>query len=71
MPMARMALRPSYTTGVGKPAVQSSTERPTTWSAPAWTPARSSSTDSGTPVQTALPTRLPPTRFDTHDRVMT
>src|SRR3546814_7545424 len=69
--MATMATRPSRATSVGNPAVKPSTERPTIWLAPSCTPARSSTSASGTPSHTALPTRSPPTSFDTHDSVTT
>ena len=55
MPMASRASRPSITVSVGEPAVHPSTERLTIWSAPACTPARSSSAFRGTPSQRALP----------------
>ena len=42
MPTARMASRPSVTAAMGVLAVQPSTERQTSWSAPGWTPARAS-----------------------------
>ena len=50
---------------VGVPAVNPSTERLTTWSAPASGPASSSRSFSGTPSHCALPTRSPPTSLDT------
>ena len=43
------------------PAVQPSTERPTSCVAPFWTPAMSSTSRRRTPVHLALPTSLSPT----------
>ena len=70
IPIASIASRPSITALTGVPQVQSSTERLTSCSAPGWTPASSSTSRNSTPCQRALPTRSPPTGFDTHDRVM-
>ncbi len=72
MPTATRAERSgSSSAAVGKPAVKPSTDSPTSWVAPACTPASSSSSLSGTPVHRALPTSDPPTSFDTHDSVTT
>jgi hypothetical protein len=57
----------SQATGI--PAVQPSTERPTSWVADAWTPAMSSTSRSRTPVHFALPTSFPPTSLLTHEIV--
>ena len=70
MPTATMALRPSSAISVGNPTVNPSTERPTSWAAPSGTdpacrPARSRIVVSGTPCHTAVPTRSPPTSFET------
>ena len=51
----------SVTQAVGKPAVNPSTEKPTSWVAPGWIPAMSRTSVSRTPVHDALPTRCPPT----------
>ena len=51
------------------PAVQPSTERPTSCVAPAWTPAISRTSRSRTPVHFALPTSRPPTSLLTHEIV--
>ena len=51
----------SMTHSIGMPAVQPSTDRPTSWLAEAWTPARARTSRSRTPVHLALPTSLPPT----------
>ena len=53
------------THSTGMPAVKPSTDRPTSWSAPACTPAIPSTSRSATPVHLALPTRSPPTSFET------
>ncbi len=59
----------SMTQAVGIPAVQPSTERPTSCVADAWTPARARTSRSRTPVHLALPTRLPPTSLLTQEMV--
>ena len=65
MATATSATRPSKAYSAGKPEFQLSTERPTIWVAPRWTPARFSTSASGTPRQTALSTRFPPTLLET------
>ncbi len=70
MATASIASRPSVTADVGVLQVQPSTERLRTCSAPACTPASSSSGASRTPVQRAVPTYGPPTSLDTQVRVM-
>ena len=57
------------TQAVGIPAVQPSTERPTSCVADAWTPARARTSRNRTPVHFALPTRLPPTSLLTQEIV--
>ena len=69
MPTATIAVRPSRPISVGNPAVKPSTEWPTICVPSGCTPARSSSVASCTPCHVALPTRLPPTLFDTHCNV--
>ncbi len=51
---------------IGMPAVQPSTERPTSWVACAVGPAISSTSRRRTPVHLVLPTRCPPTSLLTH-----
>ncbi len=51
----------SITQAVGMPAVQPSTDRPTSCVADDWTPAISRTSRSLTPVHFALPTSRPPT----------
>ena len=62
-------MRPSSAAAVGNPTVNESTARPTIWSAPGCTPARSRSVVSGTPNHFAVPISGPPTSFETHDSV--
>ena len=67
--IAIIASRPSMITDVGDPQLQPSIERLTTCVAPGCTPASSSTSLKRTPWNSALPTRSPPTSFDTHDSV--
>ena len=68
--IAISASRPSMITSSGEPHVQPSIERLTTCSASRCTPASFNTSASRTPCHNALPTRSPPTGFDTHDNVM-
>jgi cytochrome bd-type quinol oxidase subunit 1 len=68
--IANIASRPSMITSTGVPHVHPSTDLLASCSAPAWSPASSRMSLSSTPCQSALPTRSPPTWFDTHDNVM-
>ena len=71
MPTARMASSPSSVSdSSGVPAVNPSTLRDRTMSAPDCGPARRSTSRTGTPSHVALPSSSPPTSFDTHVRVI-
>ena len=66
--VAISAVRPSRATSVGIPAVNPSTEWLKICVASALTPACSRTVLRGMPCHSALPTRSPPTSFDTCDR---
>ena len=55
MPTQSRGSRPSSRAATGVPIVMPSTERASSWSAPAWIPASRSSGTSGTPSQREVP----------------
>ena len=71
MPTANSASRPSLSAASGVEALKPSELPESTMSASGRTPARRSTSITGTPSQVALPASVPPTSLETHVRVST